>query len=108
MQATTSHPPTSLVEPCLLVESYFSKGLSVRATLWCAPVCWARTGSASGHSTAVLVREVSHCAHESVGKGDACCRVLGRAAAEAGPAVRTLKATYGRGAMTIAASQGLT
>ena len=107
MKATTSHPPTSFVEPCL-VKLYFSKGLSVRATLWCAPVCWARTGFASGHSTAVLVHEVSHCEHESVGKGDACCRVLGRVAVETGPAVRTPQATPCRGESTIAASQGLT
>ncbi len=76
--------------------------------LWCAPVGRMLTGYASGHSTAVFVREVSRCERKGVRKGDACCQVIGRVADEADPAVRTLRATYCRGEITIAASQGLT
>jgi len=78
--------------------------LSKRAAL----LCWTVTGDASGHSTVIFVREVPRCAHEGVGKGDAYCRVIGQAADEADPAVWTLKATYYRGEIAIAASQGLT
>jgi hypothetical protein len=92
MMATTSLCSTSLVETCLLVSSYFSK----------------RPQRLSNVVETCLGREVSHCEHESVGKGEAGCRVRGRAADEAGPAVRALQTTYGRGAITLAARQGLT
>jgi hypothetical protein len=42
------------------------------------PVCWTLTGYGSGHSTAVFGREVFYYEQECVGKGDACCRVIGR------------------------------
>jgi two-component system, NtrC family, response regulator HydG len=59
-----------------------------------APVCWTLTGYASGHSTAVFGREVFYYEQECVGKGDARCLVIGRAADEADPAVWALKADY--------------
>ena len=58
------------------------------------PVCWTLTGYASGHSTAVFGREVFYYEQACVGKGDACCRVIGRAADEADPQVQALKADY--------------
>jgi len=59
-----------------------------------APVCWTLTGYASGHSTAVFGREVFCYEQECVGKGDARCLVIGRAADEADPEVWALKADY--------------
>jgi two-component system response regulator HydG len=59
-----------------------------------APVCWTLTGYASGHSTAVFGREVFCYEQECVGKGDARCLVIGRAADEADPVVWALKADY--------------
>ena len=59
-----------------------------------APVCWTLTGYASGHSTAVFGQEVFYYERECVGKGDGRSPVIGRAADEADPAVRALKATY--------------
>jgi hypothetical protein len=92
MKATTSVPATSLVETCLPVESSFSE----------------RPQRLSNVVETCLGREVSYGAQACVGKGNTCCRVLGRAAVEAGPAVGTPQATYCRGESTIAASQGLT
>jgi transcriptional regulator with GAF, ATPase, and Fis domain len=59
-----------------------------------APVCWTLTGYASGHSTAVFGREVFCYEPECVGKGDARCRVIARAADAADPAVQALQADY--------------
>jgi two-component system, NtrC family, response regulator HydG len=59
-----------------------------------APVCWTLTGYASGHSTAVFGQEVFCYEPECVGKGDAHCRVIARAADAADPAVQALKADY--------------
>jgi hypothetical protein len=58
------------------------------------PVCWTLTGYASGHSTAVFGREVFYYEQECVGKGDARCLVIGRAADETNPEVWALKADY--------------
>jgi DNA-binding NtrC family response regulator len=58
------------------------------------PVCWTLTGYASGHSTAVFGREVFCYEQACVGKGDACCRVIARAADTADPQVQALKADY--------------
>jgi DNA-binding NtrC family response regulator len=58
------------------------------------PVCWTLTGYASGHSTAVFGQEVFCYEQECVGKGDACCRVIARAADAANPQVQALRADY--------------
>jgi hypothetical protein len=92
MKATTSVPATSLVETCLPVSSYFSE----------------RPQRLSHVVETRLGREVSYEEQACVGQGEVCCRVRGRAAVEADPAVPTLQATDGRGERPIAASQGLT
>jgi hypothetical protein len=106
MKATTSHPSPSLVETCLPVESYLFNKPQLSSDV----VETRRARVLGAHRLCqrpldgVFVREVFRCAHE----GNAYCRVLGRAAVEAGPAVRTPQATYCRGESTIAAGQGLT
>ena len=46
------------------------------------PVCWTLTGYASGHATAIFGSPVYCVEKECVGKGDARCLVVGRAATE--------------------------
>jgi hypothetical protein len=58
------------------------------------PVCWTLTGYASGHSTAVFGQAVFCYEQACVGKGDACCRVIARAADATDPQVRALQADY--------------
>jgi hypothetical protein len=105
-KATSSLPSPSLVETCLPVESSLFNKPQPSSDV----VETRRSRMLDTHRRyqrlldGVFVREVSRCAHE----GDAYCRVLGRAAAEADPAVRTLTATYYRGEIPIAASQDLT
>lgn len=62
-----------------------------------APVCWTLTGYASGHSTAVFGREVFYYEQECMGKGDARCLVIGRAADEADGEVLTVEGPLGTG-----------
>jgi two-component system response regulator HydG len=57
-----------------------------------SPVCWTLLGYANGHSSAVFGREVYYSEKECVGKGDARCLVIARAAIESGEQMRALKA----------------
>lgn len=59
-----------------------------------SPVCWMLVGYASGHSSAVFGQDVFYYETECVGKGNARCLVLGRAAHESDETVRALKADY--------------
>jgi hypothetical protein len=105
MKAATSLPSPSLVETCLPVVSYlfYKPQLSSNVVETCFALVLDAHRRCQRPLDGVFVREVSRCAHEGVGKGDACCRVIGQAADEADPAVRTLRATYCRGEITLAA-----
>jgi transcriptional regulator with GAF, ATPase, and Fis domain len=56
-----------------------------------SPVCWTLLGYANGHSSAVFGREVSYSEQECVGKGDARCLIIARAAIESDEQMRTIK-----------------
>lgn len=55
-------------------------------------VCWTLLGYANGHSSAVFGREVYYSEKECVGKGDARCLVIARAAIESREQMRALNA----------------
>lgn len=56
-----------------------------------SPVCWTLLGYANGHSSAVFGREVSYSEKECVGKGDARCLIIARAAIESDEQMGTVK-----------------
>ncbi len=58
------------------------------------PVCWTLTGYASGHSSAILGREVVYYEKECVGKGDKRCLVVGIPADDDSAEARNLKSMY--------------
>jgi two-component system response regulator HydG len=57
-----------------------------------SPVCWTLVGYAAGHATAVFGRDVWCGEKECVGKGDARCLVIARAANESGEQMRPFRA----------------
>lgn len=61
-----------------------------------SPVCWMLVGYASGHSSAVFDQDVVYYETECVGKGDARCVVVGRAADESDEQIHTIKSHYER------------
>jgi DNA-binding NtrC family response regulator len=69
------------------------------------PVCWTLTGFASGYLSRAYEQEV-YCIEERCrGKGDACCRVIGRALNEWGDAITPHLAYYQKACLDAALSQ---
>jgi hypothetical protein len=109
MKAVTSRPSPSLVETCLPVASYLFYKPQLSSNV--VETRLALVVDAHRPCQRPLdgrLRPGGVPLREGVGKGDACCREIGQAADEADPAVRTLRATYCRGEITLTASQELT
>lgn len=69
------------------------------------PVCWTLTGFASGYLSRAYDQEV-YCIEERCrGKGDACCRVIGRPLNEWGDAITPHLAYYQKACLDAALSQ---